>query len=157
MTSNINPETPSLFVWFQSSLEHQNTSSRLDPVYLDKLFIWAQTLDDRLQQREENFTVMNDNHRMILYTFNLRGCPLIGCLRWLTLLKVNWSWQMGQLWVRNLRADGKSLLSWTASMTSLGLKLRPFILIRDRNMAAWSGGRRAAIWRGHRRTETSWN
>ena len=63
----------------------------------------------------------------------------------LTLLNVTWSWQMGQQWVRNLRADGRSLLSRTASMTSLGLKFRPSILIRDRKMAAWSGGRWSTI------------
>lgn len=76
------------------------------------------------------------------------GAPLWLAVRCLTLLKVTWSWQIGHLWDRNLRAEETSLLSWTASMTSLSLKLRPSIVIRDRNMAAWFGGRWVAIWRG---------
>ena len=75
---------------------------------------------------------------------------------------------MGQLCVRNLRADGKSLFSRTASKTSPGVKLCSSMVIRERKMAAWSGGRWVAIWKRKTRlaetnrehlkpTETRWD
>lgn len=58
----------------------------------------------------------------------------------LTWLKDTCSWQMGQLWLRNLSAEGRSALSCTASITSTRLKRRSGMDMSSRRLLARSGG-----------------